>query len=284
MSDAKTVDAIVPDAPPVEIKSAVPTEPPPEIPRAYAKYLSLRDWKAVDCKKSPNIEIIKHLTDAIVHDLKMIYPLSASKITVTIAPAGAMQLIMLMRILSLSAATIGFSNMDILIAHMKTHFPVSSLEYNAWSWFDNVCMNPTEALPGYIATFLGVGGPVCDYVSTVITEDMRATNVASIGIAKMSVNDNVAQCAVQEVIDFMKFRMIKISEALIEVEGKVAIKFTAGDISGILRSTWRGGNINRQFYSDLCEFGESFTGIKKYCKSIEDASKPKRVRKPKSDE
>lgn len=256
--------------------------PLPEIPVAYAKYLSLRDWKAVDYKKSPNVEIIKHLIDSVVQDLKMIYPTSAAKIAITIAPLGQMQLIVLMRILCLSAATTGFSNMDVTIAQMKDHYPLSSLERNAWMWFDNVCMNPTESLPSYIATFLSVGGPVSDYVATVVTEDMRATDVGAIGIAPMSFNDNVAQCAVQEVLDFIKMRIIKIAEAVIEFNQKTSIHFSGADISGILRSTWRGGNINRQFYSDMGTFAESFGDIKKYGKAVEAAGKPKRGRKPKS--
>lgn len=273
MAEIKVTDAITDH---VEVRP-----PPPEIPRTYAKYFSLRDWKAVDYKKSPNIEIIKHLTDSVVHDLRIIYPTSAAKIAITIAHMGQMQLIMLMRILCLSAATAGFSNMDITITQIKEHFSPSSLERDAWMWFDNVCMNPNESLRIYIAT-LSVNGPVPDYVSTVITEDMRATDVRSVSIAPMSFSDDAAQCAVQEVIDFMKSRMIKIAEAIIEFTQKPNIQFSAADISAILRSTWRGGNINRQFYSDLGTFAESFGNIKKYCKAAEAAAKPKRGRKSKS--
>lgn len=256
--------------------------PPPEIPRVYAKYFSLRDWKAVDYKASPNVEIIRHLIDSVVRDLKIIYPTSATKIAITIAPAGQLQLIMLMRVLCISAATSGFSNMDIKIAQMKEHYPLSSLERNAWMWFDNVCMNPNESIPSYVATYLGVGGLVTDYAATVITEDMRATNIDSIRIAPMSFNDNIAQCAVQEVLDFVKMRIVKITEAIIEFNQKTSIQFSCADISGILRSTWRGGNINRQFYSDLGMFAEAFGDIKKYCKSVEAAAK-KRGRKTKSE-
>lgn len=253
---------------------------PPEIPRVFAKYLNLRDWKAIDPKKTPNAELVKHLIDAVIYSLKMIYPASAAKIAITISYGGMVQLIMLMRMMALSAATIGFSNMDILIMHMKEKTPLSSIERDIWLWFDSVCMNPSESLRNYVSTF-SVDELVTDYVATVITEDMRATDIAAIGIAKMQFNDIVAQCAVQEIIDFVKFRMIKICEALIEIDEKVSVRFTAADISGILRSTWRGGSINRQFYSDLASFGETFGDIKKYCKSLEDAAKPKRGRKVK---
>lgn len=281
MAETKVSDTAI--APGVQTIAPAPDAPapPPEIPQVYTKYLSLRDWKAVDYKKSPNVEIIKYLTDAVIRDLKMIYPASATKIAITIAPIGQMQLIMLMRVLCLSSAAIGFSNMDIKILHMKDHFPTGSLERNAWMWFDNVCMNPGESLPSYIATFLSANGPVPDYVATVITEDMRATDVSAVGTAPMSFNDDVAQCAVQEVIDFMKLRMTKIAEAVIEFNQKFTIQFSGADISGILRSTWRGGSINRQFYSDLGAFAESFAEIKKYCKAAEAAAK-KRGRKPKS--
>jgi hypothetical protein len=119
-------------------------------------------------------------------------------------------------------------------------------------------------------------------VASVITEETRATMFGAKDIPKMSISDEVAQCAVQEIIDFLKIRIQAVIEPAIEIDGKVTIRFTAADISGFLRSTWRGGNIPRQFFSDLAGLGESFAEIKKYCKAVELAAKPKKSRVPKT--
>ena len=265
----------------------LPTRPiVSELPTCYARYVDEKCWQLIDSKKAPNKEFITYLINTITARFRARYPILDDSFAVNFSIAGQMQILMLARILYVSALTSDLTNAisnpstthasgapSIVFASdicKKFHF--ASVEHDAWAWFSGA-VGPNEKC-------LSLMSMVIPNELTHIAGKMIAIESSSISIPGSTVHasgdgDQIVECALFAVVDSIARLVFDFWSPCVDLDARTCIKLSSNDVSGILR-LFNHGRIpaQSQFFIELGQFGNQFEAVKKGIKAKDAATKP----------
>ncbi len=278
LAEVKAAAAVPPVVPPV-----VPTL---ELPACYARYVDEKCWQLVDSKKTPNKEFITYLVNAITARFRARYPILDDNFAVKFEVAGQMQILMLARILYVSALTANLSNAIndpstifasgapsiVFASDICKKFHLASIEHDAWAWFAGA-IGPNEKC----SSLMSIAIP---NESTYIADKMIAIENASTAIPGSTIRvssdgDRIVECALFAIVDSISRLIFDFWSPCVDLDAKTCIKLSSNDVSGILR-LFNHGRIpaQSQFFIELGQFGNQFEAIKKGIKAKDTATKP----------
>lgn len=271
----------------IPVTEQVASEKKPDIhviPHIYAKYVDEKCYQVVDSKKTPNKEFIAYLISAIVSRFRKHYPAIGDDFSIKLETSAQVQVLMLTRILCVSALTEGFSNITYgNISQLCEKFHLASIEHDAWTWFAGV-LSPQEKCSIFQST--SVPKELIEIAEKiVITEAVALPGCTTASLLGPSAHvGNYSDCAVEcilyVVVDAISRLAFDFWSAVVDLDLKTSIRLSNSDISGILR-LFNHGRIpaQSQFFVELGQFGNRFEAIKREIKSGNQPLKATRKKK-----
>jgi hypothetical protein len=264
-----------------EVKAAA-TIAPPIIPKSYAKYVDERCLQLIDSKKSPNKEFIAFLLGSITARFRSQYPTLGEDFVVKMEMSAQVQIIMLMRILCISALGSGFSNILYgCFDNLREHFNLASIEHDAWAWFAGAA-GPQEKCSVFLS--LAIPDELLSVAEKIVSAEDDATSLPGSSVRDVDRGDRAVECILTISADTISRLVFDFFSPLIDLDGKTSIRLSSTDINGILR-LFNHGRIQSQFqfFIELGQFGNKFEALKREVKAKEAALKPpKAARKKKT--
>lgn len=265
---------------PVPTSSQSPTQTPGEFPVIYAKYVDSRCYEVADNKKSPNKEFITFLISAIIARFRARYTSLNPEFSVKLEGSGQVQIIMLTRILCISAITKMFKNIvHGGIGSLREQFHITSIEHDAWTWFAGA-LDPQEKCS--VFNTFPVSHELVDIAKKIVITESAAFSLPGYAerIADGESSDCAVECVLGVVANKLSQRIFDFFSPMVDLEQKTSIRITNTDISGILRLF----NHDRiparsEFFVELGMFGSKFEIIKKEIKAKLPGSKVGRKKK-----
>jgi hypothetical protein len=261
------------------------------MPACYARYVDEKCWQLVDSKKTPNKEFIAYLLSIMVARFRARYPVLDDNFTVKMVTSAQIQLVMLARILCVSALANVMHNGTSMNLNSVTDTPLmkagdlckkfhlASIEHDAWAWFSGA-IGPDARCSAFMSVV--IPAELISIASQMVTAENAATVIPGSAIHADPSSDRLVECAMFAMVDSISTMILDFWGPSIDLEEKTSIQLSSSDISGVLRLF----NHDRipaqsQFFIELGRFGNQFETIKRAIKAREAAAKPPKVARKK---